>query len=365
MLPLVSVPARPLPAESSPVVQHVYERFLFLLGCRWNYTPDAPVPFARDFAAALCQISEREARAAIDELIEIEALSPAGKHGPRTRLALALGRLFRVDARGRSMNLCSSCGKDFASVEAFDGHRVGNHSYTQAEGFLLRPPRTDGRRCRTGEGLIARGWSRDRRGRWVHARELRKRHSRAGDSPVKPGQRVRAPSPSKNPDGRLHGEVTASRAGAVTRINEPAPIEGAGGSCMSGITIALAAGLELTLPGDTSPAALKEYIAALAEGTTLREAPHATGSPFLTAAEAAEYLRFPLKRIYNLTSRREIPHRKQEGRLLFRTDELDRWMDRSTQARRAGPEANRTYDRSVHVNAPAAARTAPGPAPGG
>src|SRR5262245_42519241 len=96
---------------------------------------------------------------------------------------------------------------------------------------------------------------------------------------------------------------------------------------MSGITIALADGLELTLPGDTSPGALKEYIAALAGGTTLRQAHSATSSPFLTAAEAAEYLRFPLKRICNLTSRNEIPHRKQEGRLIFRRDELDRWMD--------------------------------------
>jgi excisionase family DNA binding protein len=47
----------------------------------------------------------------------------------------------------------------------------------------------------------------------------------------------------------------------------------------------------------------------------------------MTAAEAAEYLRFPLKRVYNLTQRGEIPHRKQEGRLLFHRVELDRWLD--------------------------------------
>jgi len=50
-------------------------------------------------------------------------------------------------------------------------------------------------------------------------------------------------------------------------------------------------------------------------------------SPWLTAAEAAEYLRFPLKRIYNLTQRQEIPHRKQDRRLLFRREELDAWLD--------------------------------------
>ncbi|MBA3565723.1 MAG: hypothetical protein H0W31_02585 [Actinobacteria bacterium] len=31
----------------------------------------------------------------------------------------------------------------------------------------------------------------------------------------------------------------------------------------------------------------------------------------------------PVKRVHNLTSRKVIPHRKQEGRLLFRRDELD------------------------------------------
>jgi hypothetical protein len=87
LLPLVAVSARPLPEASEPVVSHVYERFLFLLGCRWNYTYGAPAPFTRDFAAALCGISERAARYAIDELIEIGALAAAGKEG-RMRLWL-------------------------------------------------------------------------------------------------------------------------------------------------------------------------------------------------------------------------------------------------------------------------------------
>ena len=45
------------------------------------------------------------------------------------------------------MNLCRTCGHDFASVRAFDAHRIGRHAYTQAEGLALDPPRKDGRRC--------------------------------------------------------------------------------------------------------------------------------------------------------------------------------------------------------------------------
>ena len=63
----------------------------------------------------------------------------------------------------------------------------------------------------------------------------------------------------------------------------------------------------------------------------------------MTAEEAATYLRFPKKRIYGLTSRCEIPHRKQDGRLIFRRDELDRWMDEHY----AGPDWAGPGDREV------------------
>jgi excisionase family DNA binding protein len=69
---------------------------------------------------------------------------------------------------------------------------------------------------------------------------------------------------------------------------------------------------------------------ALAERVATRLANDGRLSPrtsYLTADEAATYLGFPVKRIYNLTARGEIPHRKQDGRLLFRSEELDAWMD--------------------------------------
>lgn len=49
-------------------------------------------------------------------------------------------------------------------------------------------------------------------------------------------------------------------------------------------------------------------------------------SPWLNVATAAAYLDWPKQRLYKLTARGEIPHYKQDGRLLFRRDELDRWL---------------------------------------
>lgn len=49
-------------------------------------------------------------------------------------------------------------------------------------------------------------------------------------------------------------------------------------------------------------------------------------SPWMNAQHAAEYLDFPLERLYKLTHRKAIPHHKQDGRLLFHRGELDTWM---------------------------------------
>jgi len=52
-----------------------------------------------------------------------------------------------------------------------------------------------------------------------------------------------------------------------------------------------------------------------------------TVTPYMTVVEAAEYLRWPKERIYKLTAARAIPHHKHEGRILFRRDVLDEWLD--------------------------------------
>ena len=58
-------------------------------------------------------------------------------------------------------NLCRSCVQDFASVSAFDRHRVGSHDYDFD--FDLRP---DGRRCLDEEEMLACGFVRNKWGRW-------------------------------------------------------------------------------------------------------------------------------------------------------------------------------------------------------
>jgi len=52
----------------------------------------------------------------------------------------------------------------------------------------------------------------------------------------------------------------------------------------------------------------------------------AAGSPWLTVAEAAEYLRCKPKRVYDLASQHRLPAHRDGSRLLFRRDELDAYV---------------------------------------
>jgi hypothetical protein len=104
------------------------------------------------------------------------------------------------------MNLCTTCGLDFASVAAFDAHRVGKHAYTLSEGLRMDPPREDGRRCLAVDEMEASGWRVDRRGRWVHPREARRERrldrGHDGEKPREEGaeQRRWPPSAEAPPD---------------------------------------------------------------------------------------------------------------------------------------------------------------------
>jgi hypothetical protein len=90
LVPCQTVAADRLPEDVTGVVAHVYERFLYLLGCRWNYDYGDPAPFERNFAAAFCNVPVREARFAIDELKRLEQLVVVDQHR-RTRLWLPAG----------------------------------------------------------------------------------------------------------------------------------------------------------------------------------------------------------------------------------------------------------------------------------
>lgn len=69
---------------------------------------------------------------------------------------------FLPGAPPHRLNGCRACGADFSSVETFDAHRVGKHEY------LLSPERVDGRRCLDEDEMTAKGWRKDKRGRWVN-----------------------------------------------------------------------------------------------------------------------------------------------------------------------------------------------------
>ncbi|SRR6266540_7161102 len=57
-------------------------------------------------------------------------------------------------------------------------------------------------------------------------------------------------------------------------------------------------------------------------------------SPWMAIERAVAYLDLPKQRLYRLTASGEIPHYKQEGRLLFHRAELDAWLSRFAQGAR-------------------------------
>jgi hypothetical protein len=72
------------------------------------------------------------------------------------------------------MNLCRSCGEDFASVSAFDAHRVGKHTYTYR----------DGRRFLHADELEANGYQKNEAGRWFHAAKAERAKDRFAMAPL-------------------------------------------------------------------------------------------------------------------------------------------------------------------------------------
>jgi excisionase family DNA binding protein len=49
--------------------------------------------------------------------------------------------------------------------------------------------------------------------------------------------------------------------------------------------------------------------------------------PWVGVDQAAEHLACKRQRIYDLVSRRTIPHRKEGSRLLFKLSHLDAWVE--------------------------------------
>jgi excisionase family DNA binding protein len=71
-----------------------------------------------------------------------------------------------------------------------------------------------------------------------------------------------------------------------------------------------------------------DVIDLLVERTTasLRESAFAA-EPWVGVDQAAAHLACKRQRIYDLVSRRTIPHRKEGSRLLFKLSHLDAWIE--------------------------------------
>jgi hypothetical protein len=64
------------------------------------------------------------------------------------------------------------------------------------------------------------------------------------------------------------------------------------------------------------------------------DAPRGEASPWMGIAKAAAWLDWPKQRLYKLSASGEIPHYKQEGRLLFHRGELESWLRRFAEGAR-------------------------------
>lgn len=54
-----------------------------------------------------------------------------------------------------------------------------------------------------------------------------------------------------------------------------------------------------------------------------------TGPTYLTAKETAAYLRRSMGAVHNLVYRKQLTAYKPSGRLLFKKDEIDRWVEKN------------------------------------
>lgn len=95
--------------------------------------------------------------------------------------------------------------------------------------------------------------------------------------------------------------------------------------------------LSADVPHELIVAIAQEVAKILAAGSA---EPTPAQSGWLTAAQAAAYLSWPIGRIYKLSAAGAIPHRKHGQRLLFDRVELDDWL---------GGFAHGTTRRGFHI----------------
>ncbi|MDP9399379.1 MAG: helix-turn-helix domain-containing protein [Actinomycetota bacterium] len=74
------------------------------------------------------------------------------------------------------------------------------------------------------------------------------------------------------------------------------------------------------------PEGALEMLAAAVAQRLLNQDDAGTASPWLTAQEAAEYLRCPISRIRKLSMLGAIPKHREGGRVLFHRKDLDEFV---------------------------------------
>jgi excisionase family DNA binding protein len=106
------------------------------------------------------------------------------------------------------------------------------------------------------------------------------------------------------------------RSGERTATETTATVVGAGEKGFSDGTLEFVVRVQLT---DEFLDELALRSASLRDGSQMPQ-------PYMTAAQAAEYLACPLCRVRALTSARRIPFHRDGRRVLFRREELDAWI---------------------------------------
>jgi Bifunctional DNA primase/polymerase, N-terminal len=79
------IDAPELSDSATDLARHLYERLLFVLGCRWNYSPGEPMPFSQRFGAAVCGLSPAQVWRAMRELERLGVIEIVGSTGEGRR----------------------------------------------------------------------------------------------------------------------------------------------------------------------------------------------------------------------------------------------------------------------------------------
>jgi hypothetical protein len=83
--------------------------------------------------------------------------------------------------------------------------------------------------------------------------------------------------------------------------------------------------VEVHMPDDVLDAVARRLAAKLTD--ELKELGVGQDVPrWVDAKRAAEYLAFSVSKLQKLTTRNQIPHHHHDGRVHYRTDELDAWL---------------------------------------